>query len=181
MNKLIAYAVMVLVVVLGTTACEKKDAETAAVALAPAFTEVLTGFINDPDFRAKLGKEGAPLADLAVAYMLPRIQNEITKLGTGDSVERLAYKRIQRADPDLALMIYRLDGGIACGLWPRLEAWLKVKGYLPTTLHDEIMAGRWVRLSEPDKDELIDIAGIAIAEEYRAVKLLKRLEIKAEE
>lgn len=163
------------VVTFGTTACDEKKAEVFLAEHISEILPVIAGeLLNTPEVQAALGEGGEPLAQAALAVMLPLVQNRISELATSEVAdERLAYRRIQAAHPDLAAMIYRVgDGGVARGLWPRLDSWLKVKGYRGAAALWRDLAGRTptILINPADKEELIDLMVWAIIEEYRAVR-----------
>lgn len=165
---------LVALVAIGTTACNEKKVESfLAEHIARVLPIVAQAVLNDPQVKAAIGEGGEPLAQAALAVMLPLIQNEVTKLASGDEDERLAYRRIRDAHPDMAAMIYRVGaGGEPYGLWPRLDSWLKLKGYAGASELWRDLPGKTttILLNPADKDELIDLMGPAIVEEYLAVK-----------
>jgi hypothetical protein len=175
-NWLIATVAIVMVCsVMGTlSSCnEKKTRNMLGSYLAPFLPVVVESVLNDPQVKASIGEGGEPLARAAVAVMLPLLQNEVSKLSLGSEDERLAYKRITKENPDLAAMLYRVDdNGVAQGLWPRLNAWLSLKGYGTAAQLWRELAGTSpvIRISPVDRDELKDLMGPAIVEEYLAVK-----------
>ena len=165
-----------LLLVVGMTAagCKKdKNQEALIAAVTTIIVDKTDELLNDPGLRAKLGVEGNQIADIAVPWLLARVQREIDKMASGTPEEQLTYKRIQRLDPDVALMIYRVNvAGTPEGLWPELENWLTAKGYITTTLTFEIL-GRYEKLTPEDRAELIRQAGPAIERNYQAVAALK--------
>ena len=171
-------AIAILALVVGfTTSCDERKAEqTVKSVLAPLLPLVAESVLNSDDVQAALGKGGEPLAQAALAVMLPLVQNEVSKLAGGNEDERLAYRRIQEASPDLAAMFYRIDeNGVPLGLWPRLDSWLKFKGYKGAAeLYAQLQAAHpAIKLTPDHQDELIDLMGPAIVEEYLAVKASK--------
>jgi hypothetical protein len=177
MRYLFILMVAALVVVVATS-CKNKEKQVLIDALAPVLVDQVDSMLRSPEVQASLGKDSLRLMDIAIPFILPRVQNEIAKLASGTSDEQLSYERIQRLDPELALMIYRVDdNGLGRGLWPRLEAFLVDRGYIVSGSHLQLSApGRdeLVGLSRADKDDLIALAGPAIFDEYQAVRALQR-------
>jgi hypothetical protein len=174
MHRLPLVLTVIIAALLLCGGCKKDKNQQAMIdMLAPTLINQAEIMLNDPDFRAKLGTEGNQIADIAVPWLLARVQMEIGKMASGTPEEQLTYKRIQRLDPDVALMIYRVnDAYIPEGLWPELEGWLTAKGYITTALTFDIL-GRYDKLTPADREELVKLAGPAIERNYRAVAALK--------
>ena len=157
----LAIFAMMCLVALGTVACDEKKAErTIRSVIAPLLPLLAESVLNDDKVKAAIGEGGEPLAQAALGVMLPLLQNEISKLASGNEDERLAYRRIQDANPDLAAMIYREgENGVALGLWPRLDSWLKQKGYAGAAELWRDLTGKTstILINPADKDELIDL------------------------
>ncbi len=170
----LAIFAILAMVTFGSASCDKQKAEdTIRSVIAPLLPLVAESVLNDAKVKAALGEGGEPLAQAALAVMLPLLQNEVTKLASGTEDERLAYRRIQDANPNLAAMIYRHDeNGVTHGLWPRLDSWLKLKGYAGASELWRDLTGKTptILISPDDRDELIDLMGPAIVEEYLAVR-----------
>jgi hypothetical protein len=157
--------------------CKDKDKDTLISVLGPLLIAQAQDLVNDPGFRSKLGGDGNLIADAALAFLLPRLQNEIARFASSSNPdERLAYKRIQRSEYDLPAMLYRQDAnGTPAGLWPRLEASLAAKGYLRPDTRVSFMTVSPVNIkfSAADTADLTGLARTAILEEYDATRAVE--------
>jgi hypothetical protein len=151
--------------------------------MAPWLIDTAATFLNDADTRTALGEEQADLAILALNYFAPRLANRHSELAGGAVPLSRLWDYGRREYPFECAMIYRetdVSGVmVAEGLWPRLEAWLRDRGYLgQATLYEELSSGGiHVELTDEDRDELVELAARAIVEEYYAVRVGQRIEV----
>jgi|GEM_PF-4075822 len=173
------FVVAIMALLVGVLAgCDKNDRgklEQLAAALAPTLIGEAEDFLNSGQCRDALGTEGHDLALLAANYLTPRLLNKASELAAGETPISLGHDWISREYPTVGAMIYRVnDYGIAEGLWPRLEVWLRDKGYLGETTLYQAVTGEYisfrVEFSDDDLEELAELAPRAIIEEYYAVK-----------
>lgn len=155
--------------------------ERYAAEMAPWLIDTAEAFLNDADSRTALGEEQADLAILALNYFAPRLANRHSELAGGAIPLDRLWDYGRREYPLECALIYReTDAGgltVAEGLWPRLEAWLRDKGYLgQSTLYDALSSeGIRVELTDEDRDELAKLAARAIVEEYYAVRFSQHI------
>ena len=176
----LAIMAIFLVGVFATTSCDEKKAESFLAEIISAELPALAqAVLNDPSVKDAIGEGGEPLAQAAVAVLLPLLQNEISELAISDNPDhRVAYKRIRASlGDDVAAVVYRVDAnGIPHGLWPRLEAWLSVKGYCTAAELWRDLEGRTttIVINPADRAELKKLMLPAIIEEAEAVIYGKR-------
>jgi hypothetical protein len=157
--------------------------EQYAAVLAPWLVGAAEAFLNDADTRAAAGDGNVDLAVLALNYLAPRLANRNSELAGGAIPLHRIYDYGRRDYPVEFAMIYREStvGGVtvAAGLWPRLDAWLRDKGYLGTGARYAAArsGGSRVQLTDEDRDELIGLAARAIVEEYYAVRYGERISV----
>ena len=141
----------------------KKDQTLQAIAqiVAPILISQAQDMINDPDWRADIGQPSANIADLAIAWLWPRIQNEINSWAySTDPADLKAYKLYRKANPDVEVMV--------AGLWPGLEAQLSTRGYLPTATK-RLKIGP-IKFTADDYNAMLPIETAAIIQVYRDTK-----------
>ena len=155
---------------------DREAVEEWAAVTAPFVADFADGWLDSAECTEALGTEGQSMAKTLAGYLIPRLLNKTSSVVDDAQPLVIAWKWFEAEHPDeaklLLTMAYRVDpdSGIALGIAPRLDAWLTDKGYMgEAELYARLSNGDidW-GLSDSDRDELVELAGVVLVDEYYA-------------